>query len=190
MFAYYTIQRGDTLRSIADKFGTNTELLQKVNGIQNPDRINAGDLLIVPIIGWKPPEWWRNGMVIFELPGRDAMEGLFSQTQVVPEEEKEPGCITYIVEDGDTLNTIARRIGTTVNILKHLNGQEVLNNLKTGSVICVPDTENTYVYVVRPGDSVYMIAKRFNVPVERILRVNYMNAEDIILPGMQLVIPF
>lgn len=65
-----------------------------------------------------------------------------------------------------------------------------MNNLKTGSVICVPDTENTYVYVVRPGDSVYMIAKRFNVPVERILRVNYMNAEDIILPGIQLVIPF
>ena len=29
MFAYYTIQRGDTLKSIADKFGTNTELLQK-----------------------------------------------------------------------------------------------------------------------------------------------------------------
>lgn len=77
MFAYYTIQRGDTLKSIADKFGTNTELLQKVNGIQNPDRINAGDLLIVPLSDGTP-EWWRNGMVIFELPGRDAMEGLFS----------------------------------------------------------------------------------------------------------------
>ena len=97
---------------------------------------------------------------------------------------------TYTVQEGDTINTIARRMGTTVNILRNINGQDALNNLRAGNVICVPDTENTYVYAVRPGDSIYIIAKRFNVPAERILQTNYMNAEDILLPGMQLVIPF
>ena len=188
MFTYYTVQRGDTLTSIAKKFGTSVALLQRINGISNPDMIDAGDMLIVPITGWKPPEWWRNGMVIFELPDRDKLESLLEQNQMP--EESEPGCITYTVQEGDTLNSIARRMGTTVNVLRHIIGQETLNNLRVGSVICVPDTENTYIYAVRPGDSIYMIAKRFNVPAERILQANYMKAEDIILPGMQLVIPF
>ena len=76
MFTYYTVQRGDTLTSIAKKFGTSVALLQRINGISNPDMIDAGDMLIVPITGWKPPEWWRNGMVIFELPDRDKLESL------------------------------------------------------------------------------------------------------------------
>lgn len=187
MFTYYTVQKGDTLTSIADKFGTRAEQLQKANGIHDPDKISAGDMLIVPVTGWEPPAWWQNGMIIFELPAKEIIENLYTLNQM--NERNESGCTAYTVQEGDNINSIARRMGTTVNVLRHINGQKTLNNIKAGDVICVPDKEDTYIYAVRPGDSIYMIAKRFSVPAERILQANYMNAEDIILPGMQLVIP-
>ena len=47
----YTIQPGDTLFSIAGQFGITLEDLVALNNIEDPDRINAGDQLVIP-----PPE--------------------------------------------------------------------------------------------------------------------------------------
>ncbi len=44
----YTVQKGDTLTRIAKRFGTSVDRLAEMNGIQNPDRIFAGDALTIP----------------------------------------------------------------------------------------------------------------------------------------------
>ncbi|NJM51761.1 MAG: LysM peptidoglycan-binding domain-containing protein, partial [Sphingomonadales bacterium] len=44
----YQIQRGDTLSSIAARFGTDVATLAAANGIRNPDRIYAGQSITVP----------------------------------------------------------------------------------------------------------------------------------------------
>jgi LysM repeat protein len=44
----YTIQPGDGLRGIADKFGVDIDKLAVLNGITNPDNIQAGDVLDIP----------------------------------------------------------------------------------------------------------------------------------------------
>jgi LysM repeat protein len=49
--AGYKIQRGDTLSEIAKRFGTDVETLARMNGITNPNRINAGDTISVPSVG-------------------------------------------------------------------------------------------------------------------------------------------
>lgn len=46
--ATYTIQPGDTLSGIASKYNTTTAALQKENGIQNANRINAGQVIRIP----------------------------------------------------------------------------------------------------------------------------------------------
>lgn len=43
----YTIQYGDTLTAIAEKFGTTVQSIQSLNGITNPDLIYAGDTIRV-----------------------------------------------------------------------------------------------------------------------------------------------
>ena len=44
----YSIRRGDTLTSLAKKFGTSVDALAKANNIKDPDRIKAGSTLKVP----------------------------------------------------------------------------------------------------------------------------------------------
>lgn len=44
----YTVQRGDTLYSIARRFGVTTTLLAQVNNIANPSRIYVGQVLTIP----------------------------------------------------------------------------------------------------------------------------------------------
>ena len=44
---YYTVVKGDTLTTIAKKFGTTVKNLCDWNGISNPDKINVGQRLIV-----------------------------------------------------------------------------------------------------------------------------------------------
>ena len=44
----YLIQPGDTLSEIAEKFNTSVDTLCKINNIENPDLIYAGDTLLIP----------------------------------------------------------------------------------------------------------------------------------------------
>ena len=51
----YTVQWGDTLSSLAKKYGTSVEKLAQINGIKNPDLIFKGASLIVPSAKRKEP---------------------------------------------------------------------------------------------------------------------------------------
>lgn len=48
-YQFYTIRSGDTLSEIAERFGTTVSVLQRLNGITNPDVIYAGDTLRIPL---------------------------------------------------------------------------------------------------------------------------------------------
>jgi LysM repeat protein len=44
----YTVQQGDTLALVAQQFGTTVEALQAANGIDDPDEIVIGQILVIP----------------------------------------------------------------------------------------------------------------------------------------------
>jgi len=44
----YVVQSGDTLAAIAQQFGTTVEALQAANGIEDPDQISVGQVLVIP----------------------------------------------------------------------------------------------------------------------------------------------
>lgn len=67
--------------------------------------------------------------------------------------------ISYIVKPGDSLFTIARSYGITVEQLKEYNGL-VSNDLYVGQQIFIPIS----IYKVQRGDSLYYIAKNLILP--------------------------
>ena len=44
----YVVQQGDTLAAIAQQFGTTVEALQAANGIEDPNEIIIGQVLVIP----------------------------------------------------------------------------------------------------------------------------------------------
>ena len=74
----------------------------------------------------------------------------------------------YTVQKGDTLYSIANKYGLTVNELKKLNNL-TSDNLSVGQSLIVEKlpSESTDIntYIVKSGDTLYSIAKKFNTTV-------------------------
>ena len=86
---------------------------------------------------------------------------------------------TYVVQKGDSLYSIARKLNTTVDELKRLNNL-TSNTLSIGQVLTIPTTiiseevpePNYFNYKVVSGDSLYKIAKKYNVSRSTITMIN------------------
>ena len=61
----------------------------------------------------------------------------------------------YEIMDNDTFDSLAERLGTTVNELERINGA---NNFNTGDMIVIPKNNSLYYrYIVKSGDNLYNI---------------------------------
>ena len=97
----------------------------------------------------------------------------------------------YQVEYGDTIETIASKTGTTSKNIKNINGINSEADLIVGSLIIVPKEENKVfeTYTVKRGDSIYSIAKTYNVDTSTLLLLNGLNKDDYIYPNQEITIP-
>ncbi len=95
----------------------------------------------------------------------------------------------YIVKAGDNLYSIANKYNISVEELKSINNL-VTDNLYVGQKLLLVSNEskNDNVYVVKVGDTLYSIAKRYNIPVIDLINANNIN-DNIIVVGQELIIP-
>lgn len=96
---------------------------------------------------------------------------------------------TCIVIKGDTLSDISRQYGLTIETLKDLN--ELKNDViyPGMKLIVVEDTEedeeDQFEYVVKKGDNLYSISRKFNVGVDFLRQLNNIKGKNI-YPGQRL----
>ncbi len=85
----------------------------------------------------------------------------------------------YIVKSGDTLWGIAKKYDISVNELKDANNL-TSNTLTIGQSLYIPKKETTpsqnEVYIVKSGDSLYSIAKKYNTTVDELKRLNNLTS--------------
>lgn len=96
----------------------------------------------------------------------------------------------YQIEYGDTLDIIADKTNTTVEDLKMINGIDE-SAIMAGNLIIVPNNTNELfdMYMVKNGDTIYSIARMYNIDPETLLKLNGLNKDDYIYPGSELTIP-
>jgi len=102
----------------------------------------------------------------------------------------------YIVQRGDTLYSIARRFGTTVQVLAAVNGIRNPRLIYAGQRLIIPGSgtpgpapPSPREYVVCPGDTLWAIALRFGTTPWAIAVANDLRNPNLIYPGQRLIIP-
>ena len=170
---YYTVKKGDTLYNIARVYGTSVESIKNLNYLTNND-LYIGQVLRIPEIYTKEEDLY------------------------VPE------YINYTVKRGDTLYRIARIYKISIESIMQDNGLKNENltigqNLKIrkkqnetveecfGEEYMPKEETNKEEYIVQKGDTLYSIAKKYNLNVEELINTNHL--ETTIYPGQILYLP-
>ena len=99
------------------------------------------------------------------------------------------GVREYVVKAGDSLWLIAQRFGTTVEAIKRLNGFTT-DLLNIGQVLKIPASQSgSYIeYTVRPGDTLWLLSRRYNTTVDAIKKLNGLSGDRLDI-GQVLKIP-
>ncbi len=97
---------------------------------------------------------------------------------------------SYRVVKGDTLYSIARQYGVSVKDLMTLNGIENPSAMAVGMDLKIPGTETAApsYYTVVGGDTYYSISRKHGMEVEELLRLNNLEAKDVLSIGQKLAV--
>lgn len=157
----YVVEKGDTLYSIARKYNVSTDTIIKDNSLTN-NNLTIGQNLKIRIPS--------SNITIEECIGPD----------YTPPQDTTP-YTTYTIKKGDNLYNIASKFNTSVTSIKNINNL-TSNNLSIGQQLKIPQTNNTNTqktYIVQRGDSLYLIAKKFNTTVDAIKRKNNLTSNTL-----------
>lgn len=97
----------------------------------------------------------------------------------------------YLIKEGETLEDIASRFNTSVDMILNINDIYSREYLRAGEEIIVPKNQESYFtyYTVNQGDSLYQIARKYNINPSLLALLNGLNMEDYIYPNQRLIIP-
>ena len=115
----YTVVAGDTLFEIAQQFGITLEELTAFNGITDPNRLEVGQVLLIPV------------------PGTPADAGL--ETDDAPTASLPAADVVVVrARPGDTVGSMAARYGQTLEQFTALNAVDAAARLFPGQPLIVP----------------------------------------------------
>lgn len=173
----YVVQKGDTLYSLAKKYGASIEQIQEANGLSS-DFIKIGQTLEVPSL---------------------------VKTHSEPEQQsnaKKKTNRVYTVVPGDSLSLLAEKYGINIEQIQEVNGL-TSETLKVGQILEIPSVEvhkvkklsivNRYeeipqaTYTVAPGENLWSIARQFNISIDEMKASNHMS-NNAVLIGQKLII--
>ncbi len=170
MYVFHRVRKGQTLSGIARKYRTSVRAISRVNNIHRA-RIYAGKVLKIPSR--------TNGANI----------NVAASGPIVPGQTR-----TYTVRRGDNLWNIARKFNTTTKNLTTINKLSS-NMLSVGQTLHITSGKQLIIakadastHTVRSGDSPFIIAKKYNMNLNRFLTLNHLTKRSKIFPGQNLIV--
>jgi len=164
-----TISSGDTLSEIAERNNIGIDMLMRANNLTT-HLIRTGRQLLVPTAA-------------HHTTGTD-------NQLLPPSRRRGRSQKSYRVVRGDSLSELAKRYGVSMRELMRSNQIGLKTTLRVGQRLVIPipadNTLKAIKYRVRQGDSLSLIAARFNVTAKQIRGWNALNLTKYLQPGQQL----
>lgn len=211
----HVVQSSETLFGIARQYGITTRQLRDWNHLEN-DIIQPCSKLKVkaPDAYYQPeqtPATNPSNAITEKQPAAPVVEKTTPKTPVVST-WKQPENDTHIVKAGETLNSIAKKYGYSVERYAAMNGLNVNASLsigqalKTSDCVCpVPSTSPASfaknqpesqkvlvpkgkIHVVAQGETLYSISKKYNTTVDKIRALNNMEKSEVVIPFQKIYV--
>lgn len=186
----YIVLEGDTLFGISKQFGVSVSEIKSANKLDS-NTIFVGDVLIIPTNETSFLYIVKSGDTLYSISRKynvsvneiKRVNNLTNNIIGVGEQLRIPinsngvsdDYIVYTVKVGDNLYSISRKYGVSVDSIKNINN---LNSdlLSIGQKLRIPNIvdsdDNYFEYVVKKNDTLYSIAKKFNMSVNELMRIN------------------
>ena len=148
----YKVVKGDTLSSIAQKFGTTYQELARINGITNPNLINVGQIIKLP-----SSSTTSSSTNSYKVVSGDTLSGIAKKFNTTLQE---------LVRINGITNPDLIRVG---QIIKVPNSNSNVNTFSSSTPSYSSSTDS---YKVVSGDTLSSIAQKFHTTYQELARIN------------------
>ncbi len=192
----YTVEAGDTISVIAQKFGLSSEELRQANGMKKSSLIRVGQKLKIPAAKKSTA-------------AANKKTAVKKEKQAAVKKNKSGKGKVHVVQSGDTLFSIARKYHTPLKDLMSLNQIPPTGIIKPGQELKIPSKsykataatpkktkkktvakkkiEPVY-HTVKHGEFLWKIAKKYGVTIAEIRKLNKLKKGQYLRTGQKLLI--
>lgn len=200
-YVAHTVRRGETLRSIAARYGVSTVVLRDANSLGGSRKLKVGRTLVVPVdrvgtsrtVAAAAP---AREEVRPRVPDRSRMERALARSRSTASAPAGRTKFTYRVKRGDTIGHLAERYGCRAADIRNWNDIPYGKHLLEGATLTLwvkPDRTakadrsagDGRTYTVKSGDTLDRIARNAGVSVDDLQAWNTL-AGSRIVPGQVL----
>lgn len=162
----HTVKKGESLSVIADRYKTKMDAVKKLNDMKS-NQIRIGKTLLIPVPMEHAAELQKN------MAKTPAYQG---------------GIYTHKVQSGESLWTIARYYDVSTKELCAWNNIGIRDPLYKGQSLKI--RSNLYgkqiTYILKNGDSLWTVAKKYNVSTTQLARWNQISSAKVLRPGEKI----
>jgi membrane-bound lytic murein transglycosylase D len=176
-YQQHRVRKGETLGTIANRYGVSVNDVQRVNHIKNPNRIYVGMELVIPADGSAAAAMAATS---------SAKPKALASSKGAAKPKSTSRKVTHVVRKGEALSTIAARYGAKTADVMRWNGIKNANKVYVGQKLTIYDRSTSWsTYTVRKGDNLGLIAKRNGCSVAELRSWNNLSSSKI-YPGQKL----
>ena len=196
----YTVIAGDSLYSIAKKLDTSVNELKKLNNLTS-NKLAIGQILKIPTktvdIGDVEIYQVKAGDTLYSIAKKyntdvkqlKTINNLDTNELAIGQLLNVPSGLTlvntYVVSKGDSLYSISKKFGVSVNKIKEAN-KLTDNKLAVGQKLIIPKSDDR-THVVKAGDTLYSIAREYNTTVDELKKLNNLS-NNVLSVGQILMV--
>ena len=163
---YYFVKSGDNLDNLAYQWNTTVKNIVNINNITDPNFLFIGQKLQIP------------------------SEYLDKLNSANVNKNNDNYSLSYTVKMGDSLWSIAKKFGISIEQLSNINGLRKQNFLHIGQKLQIPlPISSSRIYTVTSGDSLWSISRGLNINIQELARINNIKNQNQLYVGQELMLP-